>query len=231
MTFDCENELHKVKKWFPEAELVLRINTPDNDSIWNLNEKFGAFYEDAFELLEAIKRMELNCIGVSFHVGTGGVSINAYEDSIKNARKIFDMAEGLGMPKMNFLDLGGGYSMINPSKNNNFEIVAPQISKVLDDQFPDNDVQIIGEPGTYINESSVYVVSQIILTKEGEKDTKHYYINNSVFKSYMVRQFGDEMRIQPLNPEHEERPKQNSIWWGQTCDSLDWIAKDKQFHQ
>ena len=48
--------------------------------------------------------------GVSFHVGSGGCSFAAYSDSIKNAKSIFEMAKAKGMPDMDVLDIGGGFS-------------------------------------------------------------------------------------------------------------------------
>ena len=33
MTFDNENELRKIKQYFPEAELVLRIKVDDSKSL------------------------------------------------------------------------------------------------------------------------------------------------------------------------------------------------------
>jgi diaminopimelate decarboxylase len=51
MTFDCEEELLKIKKWFPEADCVIRILTKTTDAKWNLSEKFGIATEDATKLL------------------------------------------------------------------------------------------------------------------------------------------------------------------------------------
>ena len=44
------------------------------------------------KLLKIIKKLNLNCVGVAFHVGTGAVSLEAYKCSIEDARKVFDMA-------------------------------------------------------------------------------------------------------------------------------------------
>ena len=49
--------------------------------------------------------------GVSFHVGSGGCSINSYQESLKNARDIFMMAKNIGLGEMTLLDIGGGFSM------------------------------------------------------------------------------------------------------------------------
>mgnify|MGYP000311790190 CR=1 FL=1 len=96
--------------------------------------------------------------GVSFHVGTGGVCFETYLSSIKNARKIFDQASKLGM-KMDLLDIGGGYSLCNPIEANSFVQVGAKLNTALDQLFPDKSVRIIAEPGTYMVESSCYLLS------------------------------------------------------------------------
>ena len=52
MTFDCSEELHKIKKHFPEAECILRIATEKTTALYNLSEKFGAFMTEVPELLQ-----------------------------------------------------------------------------------------------------------------------------------------------------------------------------------
>jgi ornithine decarboxylase len=58
---------------------------------------------------------------------------------------------------------------------------------------------------------------------------RHYYINNGIYQGYMVRQFGEDMEINPVDKNLlAKRPKHLSTWWGQTCDSCDWIIKNKE---
>ena len=75
---------------------------------------------------------------------------------------IFDKAEEIGMPKMDILDLGGGYSLLHPMDENSFITVASKVSPLIDELFPDRSIRIIAEPGTYMVESSSYLASQII---------------------------------------------------------------------
>lgn len=130
MTFDSVEELHKIKAFFPEAEVVVRIATTGaTDANWDLNEKFGAHMRLLPELIKTCKKLQLKLIGVSFHVGSGGVSLAPYEDCLKNARKIFDMTEAHGLAPMTFLDIGAGFSMLAPKAERNFEHVADKISQ------------------------------------------------------------------------------------------------------
>ena len=109
MTFDTEEELDKIHAVFPQAEVVLRIACTVSDAQYKLSEKYGAYIEDVPAMLKKAKQLNLKLIGVSFHTGSGGVSYKSYEGCLINARKVFDMAKQMGI-KMNFLDIGGGFS-------------------------------------------------------------------------------------------------------------------------
>lgn len=131
--------------------------------------KFGA-PQDLYEsILETCKKIDIKVRGVSFHVGSGGCSFETYKKPIDLARGIFERAKKLGMPEMDFLDLGGGFA-VNPLSNpeNTFSIVAPKIRKYLNEtNFPGiSKVKIIGEPGRFISAEALSIVVQIYLVRE-----------------------------------------------------------------
>lgn len=129
--------------------------------------------------------------GVAFHTGSGGVTFSSYESSLKNIRKIFDMAKQKGLKEMDFLDIGGGFTLICPGTGKNFDEVAPLIGKSLDKIFPEKHIRVIAEPGRYVCETVCYLASAII----GQKNingNRHYYINNGIYQGYTVRNFGEE---------------------------------------
>jgi ornithine decarboxylase len=108
MTFDNLQELQKIRDVFPDAELYLRIAVDDSGAICQLSSKFGAQLSNCPKLLKEAQSMGLNVVGVSFHVGSGQQTVEAYIDAIDRARSIFEMAENLGM-KLSVLDIGGGF--------------------------------------------------------------------------------------------------------------------------
>lgn len=81
MTFDSIEELHKIKRNFPEAECVIRVATEivGCSAMYELSSKFGAFMEDMPLILETAKKLGLRIKGASFHVGSGGVKSGEYE--------------------------------------------------------------------------------------------------------------------------------------------------------
>lgn len=68
-TFDNCDELDKIKRTMPNAELILRIHACDETALINFGEKFGATQNSTLGLLQHASDLGLNVIGVSFHVG------------------------------------------------------------------------------------------------------------------------------------------------------------------
>ena len=87
---------------------------------------------------------------------------------------------------MDLIDIGGGFSFLNPDHNRNFIVVGSNLNTKINELFPDNNVRFIAEPGTYVSESSMYLASQIIGQKTIE-GVKHYYVNNGIYQGYFVR--------------------------------------------
>ena len=46
MTFDTSEELLKIKKHYPDAEVILRIAVLNTTARWNLSLKFGAIFDE-----------------------------------------------------------------------------------------------------------------------------------------------------------------------------------------
>ena len=68
MTFDNEEELRKIKDFFPDAHLVIRILPPASKAVCNLGCKYGVLPEEALTLLKKAKQLDLNVIGVRFEL-------------------------------------------------------------------------------------------------------------------------------------------------------------------
>ncbi|KAL4824557.1 hypothetical protein H8958_000474 [Nasalis larvatus] len=90
MTFDSEFELMKVARAHPKAKLVLRIATDDSKAVCCLSVKFGATLRNSRLLLEWAKELNIEVVGVSFHVGSGYTDTETFVQAISDARCVFD---------------------------------------------------------------------------------------------------------------------------------------------
>lgn len=157
MTFDNEFELYKIKDYHPKARVVLRIITNDENAVCRFSMKFGADMVTSFKLIALALELGLDLIGISFHVGSGQMSPQAFSESIRNARQLFDYARDTFNHRMYFLDLGGGYPGASDS-GDLFTDISKEINRSLDEHFPaelfatdddDKKLRIIAEPGRY----------------------------------------------------------------------------------
>jgi len=201
MTFDNENELYKIKDHHPNAKIVLRIITNDQDAVCRFSMKFGADMDSSLRLIELAHKLNLDLCGISFHVGSGQMSPEAFSESIQNARKLFDYAREQFNIRMNFLDLGGGYPGSSESADL-FDNIAKEINKTLDQHFPidlfeklnagiDDEfkLKIIAEPGRYyacsaftlcVNIIAKRVMQQNDLQQEQDKENVKSTIQKSI---------------------------------------------------
>ncbi|XP_073481489.1 ornithine decarboxylase 1-like [Aquarana catesbeiana] len=239
MTFDSEGELIKVAKNHPNAKLVLRIATDDSKAMCQLSVKFGATLKTSRLLLERAKELNIDVIGVSFHVGSDSRDPQqTFVQAISDARCVFDMGAELGF-NIHLLDIGGGFP---GSKNSrlNFEEVISVINLTLDKYFPANSgVQIIAEPGRYYVASAFTLAVNVIAKKvmlteqtgshdedDASKKTLMYYVNDGIHGSFnLITRFRMEMGIVRKKKSKPDEKLYSSSIWGPTCDSDDRIIE------
>lgn len=226
MTFDNADELYKTKALFPDAELFLRILTDDSMSSCRLSLKFGASLDGTKELLALAKALDLNVVGVSFHIGSGASDPQSFAKAVQDSRFVFDQAEEMGF-EMRTLDVGGGFS------GDLFEDMAHVLSEALDDHFPPS-VRIIGEPGRYYVASAFTLACNIIARRDIQDPITRLssymlYINDGVYGNFSNIIFDHQNpspRVLSRRGDGEEqstRVTEYSIW-GPSCDGIDRIS-------
>jgi len=246
MTFDNADELYKIKKYHPNCELVIRIHVDDSKSICQLGIKFGVPLGKTRPLLELAKALDLNVVGVSFHVGSGCTDSSSYSDAIKRARDVFSEAEELDF-KFNLLDIGGGFPGFSGVQNGvsiEFEEIANVINNAVNQYFNSYaDLQLISEPGRYFTASAFSLVANITSRRKiqtEESESFMYYINDGVYGSFNCLIFDHAVLPYPkfliknsstglVSFFSAECMDQNSFVncsiWGPTCDSMDCLTK------
>ncbi|XP_022661950.1 ornithine decarboxylase-like isoform X1 [Varroa jacobsoni] len=161
MTFDSFDELQKIREFYPEAALIIRLKVDDGGCVFKLSKKFGSTEKTSEYLMEEAHKMGLNVIGVSFHVGCSKKSCAIFTNAIESARRLFDYGERLGF-NMKLLDIGGGFPGYRGCENEFCEL-AKAINMAVDKLFPKGrNYEIISEPGTFFVASAFTLFSRII---------------------------------------------------------------------
>ena len=247
MTFDNADELKKVKKFHPNARMVLRILTDDSGSLCRLGLKFGAPLGEVRGLLRKAKELGVAVSGISFHCGSGCKDPALFGDAIRRARWAFDVAAEEGFA-LDLLDIGGGF------EDANFELIAAILRDAIAEHFPrDGGVRIIAEPGRYFVSEAFELATNIIARRAAREGTNSdedlandfemdaededgaqpavmYYINDGVYGSFNGGMF-DHQIFHPqvlsiADKDDADAPEpvlEECSVWGPTCDSIDLI--------
>lgn len=224
MTFDSAHELYKIKLYHPSAKLVIRIQTDDSKSRCKFNCKFGVGLDQVDELLQIAKYMELDIVGVSFHVGSGCEDENVFRTALNDCKKVYDMAQEKGF-NFELIDIGGGFPGDSDEK---FDKMAQVINSSIDEFFSNIDIKFIAEPGRYFVTSAYTLITSVINKKVvkncDDNNSKHiiYYLSESVYGSFNNTVFDHaQIKLLPFNERNEKQ--YDCTIYGPTCDSMDKI--------
>lgn len=233
MTFDCEEELYKIKLYHPYASLLLRIAVDDSKSVCKFNKKFGCKIDQVLELLQISKTLKLDVIGFSFHVGSGCSEPGIYYGALEECRKAVEMATSLQI-KCTMIDIGGGFPYIQDSNSDEFERIAKSINDGITTFFEKDypDMQFIAEPGRFFAGSTHTLVMNVIGKKKiietvvdssNQEQVIIYYLNDGIYGSFNCIFFDHSTpTVLPFN--ERDGTLHKSRLFGPTCDSIDLIA-------
>jgi ornithine decarboxylase len=247
--FDGEDELYKLAKVndsLPEGqklELLLRITTNDEKSVCSFSNKFGCPVSQGPELLEVAKKLGLDVVGVSFHVGSGCGDPAAYSIAFDHASRLFQAADQLGMKKMTLVDIGGGFPGDNEGTYRagmpTFLDIAATVRKAIADfrvKFTaDRQLRFIAEPGRYFVSRSTTIATKIYGRKGGMGKTQALYIDDGVYGSFNNVVY-DHYHPVPIkltsalesHDDEESNAQMPTAVFGPTCDGLDQICKQQE---
>lgn len=230
MTFDCEEELRKIKLNHPHSKLILRLAVDDSQSVCRFNVKFGCPMEKVGDMLKLAKLLQLDIIGFSFHVGSGCSSAEVFYEALRSCRNATNIADRLGFGPISIIDLGGGF----PGKHKvvGFEEIAQRINEGLRDFFhtelANQTIEVIAEPGRYFAEKTQTLVLNVIGKKEERKGSTSfvYYLNDGIYGSFNCIYFDHSLpKLIPFNKSWDDALYRSTVF-GPTCDSMDIIAEN-----
>jgi len=214
---DHRSELDKVLQSTagdPTVVVMVRIETPKTDSVFNLASKFGAGSDAAVELLQAAATAGVN-VGLCFHAGSQCRSPAAYGGAIELAGSI---AARAGVRPV-ALDVGGGFPVSYPNSPappvEDFFVAIANAFRRLD--WPD--CTLMCEPGRALVAEGQSLVVQVHLRK-GRK----LYINDGVYGGLMdLKIAGLELpiRLMPGDGRPVSTDTVPFTVFGPTCDSFD----------
>nr|XP_039254616.1 ornithine decarboxylase 1-like [Styela clava] len=224
LVFDSELELHKIKKHFPDSELVLRITVENAKAEYPFGDKYGATMEEARHLISVAHLTNMKIIGISFHVGNGCLDATSYQETIKQARELFDYGKTFGM-NFDMLDIGGGFPALSEPALS-IENIASTVNVSVKKYFPlekFNNLRVIAEPGRYYAATPFVLATNVITKRENTNQPNvdvEYTINEGIYGSLQFSYAILPGEVTPYVPEENaDKDRHYALLWGPTCDS------------
>lgn len=226
VTFDCFEELKKIKATHPGAEAVLRIKYDSPDAVIRLGLKFGCDPEsEAPALIKQCKELEVNLIGVSFHVGSSSKDFAVFEGALGSVRRVIDVAADFGFD-LKFVDIGGGF--LGPV--NLLDNYAKSINFGIEKHFSDPSFRIISEPGRFLVDSALHLATPVVLKRVQPDGHIFYYIDEGMFLSFLQKVMNEaELNFKVIRKSLSKPTPQGTLStiWGCSCNSVDKVIGDQ----
>jgi ornithine decarboxylase len=188
-------------------DVILRIKADDPHATCPLGNKYGADTDKWHELLSEVKRLDLNLIGISFHVGSGAQTESAYIEGAKKANVAANMAIQYGL-NPTVIDIGGGFT---------YGKIPTGLSSTVSDYLVG--FEVIAEPGRYFAERVATLYTPVIGYKDGAVT-----IDESLYGAFNCKLFDHAV---PVFCEKTGPTSTKSIF-GCTCDGIDVICESVQ---
>ncbi|XP_039260187.2 ornithine decarboxylase 1-like [Styela clava] len=224
LVFDSELELQKIKKHFPDSELVLRISVDNPTAEFPLDGKFGATFEESQHLITTASLTNMKIIGISFHVGSGCLDAKSFRETIERARVLFDYGKTFEMD-FTILDIGGGFPAL-PGSKLSIEEIASSVNASLENEFPSKiykNLEVIAEPGRYYAATAFVLATNVITKREHTKLPNvdvEYIINEGLYGSLVYLHDTLPGEMNPYVPGEKADKDRHYAWlWGPTCDA------------
>jgi len=236
---DSLMDLSSLSKYAPNANVLIRISTHFNSKttskqLDNFDERFGVSIEQAKALLIEAKKLGLNPVGISFHVGSQTERAMEWVEPIKQAARLFQDMKYEGI-SLKVLDLGGGFPMRYRTNIPQLKSFGAKIKQSLIQYFPKElyPETLIIEPGRFVSASAGVTLGRVINVKSKE-DTKHLLVTVSTGKySAGVTLIGYGYGMSFYNVKKNQKcsafrdPFVLGDIYGKACASIDKISAEK----
>ena len=220
---DSSDELEKLSRLAPGAEVYVRLDARDATCRVPLAGKFGVDPAAALALLLEARALGLRAHGLTFHVGSQALDPAAYTQAIGLAAGVMRAAQAHGI-RLELLDIGGGLPARYTEPVPPLEAYAHAIAKGLA-ALP-YAVEVVAEPGrSLVAEAGVLATTVIGVAERHGRRWLH--LDVGAFNGMMETLETRRELVYPLafSPRGARRLVAAAVT-GPTCDSEDTLFLD-----
>jgi ornithine decarboxylase len=231
VTADSSEELEKMDQAGYRPDVLLRVAVDDSSSACPFGAKFGLQPSNVLEVARVAKKVNIPIVGLSFHVGSGCQSPDAFRQAIHTSKIIWkDLYRNHTVQHFKTLDIGGGWSS-DPAVFRK-QVQATKRGMIAGIQ-PGG---YIAEPGRFYAAPTHDLYVKVVGKKPKQGGGWRYTIDESIYGQFSCIPFDHcEPKIYRIQLHKNEstsiQSKTPSTIFGRTCDSLDWICNGKTMQE
>lgn len=189
MSFDSLDELKKFKPWKDKIKGLLRIDVPNDGSLWTLNGKFGCPRRIWPDIYQYMQENEMDLAGITFHVGSQCERAQTWGAAIELAGEAVELARQYSL-NPEILNIGGGFPIFLGRP-------IPAVRDIADVTFKALEVlkekgivfkKFYAEPGRYISGPAGTLATKVIGVCDRDvkgKSEKWVFLDTGVFSGLM----------------------------------------------
>jgi ornithine decarboxylase len=222
-TVDSVEAVEQIAKFKWQPNILVRLAVDDSGARSPFSIKFGAKKEEWKKIVSAIDHYKLPLEGVSFHIGSASSNPDAFTNAIIKCRAFQKQTNKY----LNTIDIGGGFL---PDESI-FSSAANKIRKEMENWDENMPQKWIAEPGRFFSNPIQTLYTPIVFSKESDSNIR-YIIDDSLYGQFTSIPFDHsspqwQLLDKKLNPINRKRTNKDALFFGKTCDSMDFIAIHK----
>ncbi|MEQ9639448.1 MAG: type III PLP-dependent enzyme [Alphaproteobacteria bacterium] len=217
---DCPEEVEKIARVAPGARVFCRILTDGVGADWPLSRKFGCVPAMAVDVLTHARDLGLDAYGVSFHVGSQQLHVDAWDRALAEAAEIFHTLEARGI-QLRMVNLGGGFPARLLKAIPEPEVYGQAIGRSLSTHFGNRIPETIIEPGRgMVGDAGVIKAEVVLISRKSAEDTTRWvYLDIGKFGG--LAETMEEAIRYPITTPRDGDAVEPCVLAGPTCDSAD----------
>ena len=217
---DCEAEVEKVARMAPGSRVICRIHCDGTGAEWPLSRKFGCEPDYAVDILEHAHRLGLVAHGLSFHVGSQQVNVEAWDRALASTAAVFRSCAERGI-NLSMVNLGGGFPAKYIRKTPKLESYGKAIFRALRRHFGNAIPNTIIEPGRGLVGNAGMIEAEVVLIAKRNREDDLRWVYLDIGKFHGLAETIDESIRYPIKTPKDKDETGPCVVAGPTCDSVD----------
>jgi ornithine decarboxylase len=217
---DAVEEVEKVARAAPGAKVFCRVLTDGEGAEWPLSRKFGCAPAMAVDVLRHANALGLQAYGVSFHVGSQQVNLDAWDKALADAKRVFGTLADEGIV-LGMVNMGGGFPTRYLKDVPTAQVYGQSIYGSLRKHFGNAIPETIIEPGRGMVGNAGVIKSEVVLISKKSANDNQRWVFLDIGKFGGLAETMDEAIRYPITTAKDGSPMELCVIAGPTCDSAD----------